>query len=96
MPEILSVAVFEPLEGNEQEALQLLRGLFALLAEKRYSRNVLYRDRQSRRYMDVRYWASEQARHDAHEDPQVHAFWARLGNLIRTETIYESFEPVEL
>ncbi|HLK33720.1 MAG TPA: hypothetical protein VKT29_11560 [Terriglobales bacterium] len=96
MSQILSIAVFEPLEGKEREALETMRGLIALLAQKNYSQDSLYRDRTSRRYMDVRYWTSEKARHDAHEDPQVHSFWARLGNLVRTEEIYETFEPVEL
>jgi len=96
MAEILSIAVFEPLEGREQEALETLRGLIGLLAEKKYSRDSLYRDRASRRYLDVRYWASEKARQDAHEDPQVHSYWARLGNLVRIEQVFETFDPVEL
>ena len=92
--EILSIAVFEPVEGKEDEAVQTLRGLFAVLEEKKYSRDELYRDEQSRRYLIIRRWASQQARHDAHEDPQVHGFWARLGNLIRIEKVYESFDQV--
>jgi antibiotic biosynthesis monooxygenase len=96
MPEIFSIAVFEPLEGKEQEALEALRGLIRLLAEKKYSRDSLYRDRTSSRYLDVRYWTSEKARHDAHEDPQVHSYWARLGNLVRIEQVFETFDPVEV
>jgi hypothetical protein len=96
MAEILSIAVFEPLEGKEQEALETLRGLIVLLAEKNYSRDSLYRDRISSRYLDVRYWTSEKARHDAHEDPQVHSYWARLGNLVLIQQVFETFDPVEL
>lgn len=96
MPEILSIAVFEPLDGKEAEALDALRGLIQLLEEKNYSRDSLYRDRTSRRYLDLRYWTSEKARQDAHEDPQVHSYWARLGNLVRIEQVFETFDPVEL
>jgi quinol monooxygenase YgiN len=96
MSEILSIAVFEPLDGKDEEALETLRGLIQLLTQKNYSRDSLYRDRPSRRYLLVRYWTSEKARHDAHEDPQVHSYWARLGNLVRIEQVFETFDPVEL
>lgn len=96
MAEIFSIAVFEPVPGKEQEALETLRGLIRLLAEKNYSRDSLYRDRGSRRYLDLRYWSSEKARQDAHEDPQVHGYWSRLGNLVRIEQVFETFDPVEL
>ena len=96
MAEICSIAVFEPLDGKEQEALETLRGLICLLAEKNYSRDSIYRDRSSRRYLDVRCWNSEKARQDAHEDPQVHTYWARLGHLVRIEQVFETFDPVEL
>ena len=96
MAEILSIAVFEPLEGKEQETLATLRGLIRLLEEKNYSRDALYHDRSSRRYLDVRRWTSEEARQEAHEDPEVHNYWARLGHLIRMEQVYETFDPVEL
>jgi hypothetical protein len=95
MAEILSLAVFEPLEGKEQKALETLRGLIRLLGKKRYSRDSLYRDRTSRRYLDLRYWSSEKARQDAHDDPQVHTYWARLGNLVRIEQVFETFDPVD-
>ena len=96
MAEIFSIAVFEPLEGREQEALETLRGLVQVLSEKNYSRDFLYRDRTSRRYLDLRCWSSEKARQEAHEDPQVHNYWARLGNLVRIEQVFETFDPVEL
>ncbi len=96
MAEIFSIAVFEPLEGREQEALETLRGLVQVLSEKNYSRDFLYRDRTSGHYLDVRYWTSEKARQEAHDDPQVHNYWARLGNLVRIEQVFETFDPVEL
>lgn len=96
MSEIFSIAVFEPLEGKEQEALETLRGLIQLLAEKHYSRDSLYRDRASRRYLDLRHWTSEKARQDAQEDPQVHSYWARLGHLVRIDQVFETFDLVEI
>ena len=96
MSEIFSIAVFEPLEGKEQEAMETLRGLVRVLSEKNYSRDSLYRDRTSRRYLDLRYWSSEKARQEAHEDPEVHNYWARLGNLVRIEQVFETFDPLEL
>ena len=92
--EILSLAIFKPLDGNEEEALETIRGLMTLLAEKRYSHDVLYHDQNSSRYMVVRRWTSEEARQEAHEDPDVHAYWARLGHLIKTEKIYESYQKL--
>jgi hypothetical protein len=90
--EILSIAVFEVPEEKKKEALAALRGLIKLLSQKKYSRDVLYRERSSQRYVDMRYWASIEARHEAQEDPEVHTFWARLGHLIKIEKIYETFE----
>jgi hypothetical protein len=90
--EILSIAVFEVPEEKEKEALAALRGLIELLSQKKYSRDVLYRERSSQRYVDMRYWASVEARREAQEDPEVHTFWARLGHLIKIEKIYETFE----
>ena len=54
MAEILSIAVFEPLEGKEEEALETLRGLIGLLAEKEYSRDSLPRKRRARTPTKIR------------------------------------------
>ena len=59
---------------------------------KELQRDVLYRERSSQRYVDMRYWVSVEARREALEDPEVHTFWARLGHLIKIEKIHETFE----
>jgi len=92
--EVFSVAVFEPLANKEAETLETLRELFALLQRKHYSRDVLYRDQHSSRYIGLRYWTSEEARKNAQEDPDVHDYWEKLAHLIRIETIYETYEEV--
>lgn len=92
--EVFSVAVFEPLANKEAEALATLRELFAVLSRKNYSRDLLYRDQHSSRYIGLRYWTSEESRRSAQEDPDVHQYWEKLGNLIRIETIYETYEEV--
>jgi len=95
MAEILSVAIFEPLEGQEAAALSTLRELMAALAAKHYSRDTLHRSaKEPRHYLLLRTWLSEDARRSAHEDPEIQKFWARLGNEIRIVTIYEVLEAV--
>jgi quinol monooxygenase YgiN len=95
MAEILSVAIFEPLEGQEADALSTLRELMAALAVKHYSRDTLHRSaKEPRHYLLLRTWRSEDARRSAHEDPEIQKFWARLGNEIRIVTIYEVLEDV--
>ena len=92
--EVFSVAIFEPLANKEAEALATLHELFALLSRKNYSRDLLYRDQQSTRYVGLRYWTSEESRRIAQEDPDVHQYWEKLGHLIRIETIYETLKEV--
>jgi len=95
MAEILSVAIFEPLEGQEPAAVATLRELMAALAAKRYSRDTLHRNaKDPRHYVLLRTWLSEEARRFAHEDPEIQKFWARLGHEIRIVTIYEVLEDV--
>jgi hypothetical protein len=93
--EILSIAVMEPIEGKEQDFIEVLRDFYQLLRVKRYSRDQLMRNRRSPHYVNIRYWASEQARQQAHEDPEVHRFWAKLGLLCQMRAVYETLEPVE-
>jgi len=91
--EILSVAIFEPLQGHEEASLATMRALIAALSSGGYSRDVLYRDAKSRnQYILLRYWKSEEARRDALEDPQVLRCWAKLSHEIRTLKIYETLE----
>lgn len=94
MPEeILSVAIWEPVPGMEAASLITMRELIAILAEKGYSRDSLYRDKSH--YVLLRYWVSEASRRAAQEDPEVLRCWARLGNEIQTVKVYETLRAVK-
>jgi hypothetical protein len=95
-PEILSVAIFEPLPGKERDALATLRDLFAALAAGAYSRDSLYRDGRSCHCLLFRYWKSESARRAAQEDPEVLRCWAKLAHEIQTFQVYESLDEIAL
>lgn len=93
--EVLSIAFVQPQEGHEAELISILKELYTLLERKQYSRDRLYRDvRNSHLLVNLRYWRSEQARREAQEDPDVHRFWARLGQICRVEPVYESLEEI--
>jgi len=95
MPEVFSLAVIKPHDGMREECLRVLRDLYALLGRKHYSRDLLYEDaRDHRRLINFRYWSSEEAREEAHEDPDVHRLWAELGRLCEVEQVYERLEEV--
>lgn len=94
--EILAVAIFEPLPGKDEDALQTLRALLKILAGKGYSRDLLYHDPKKNRYFALRYWASADARARAQEDPELHTCWAKLGNEINMIEVYERLEGVKL
>ena len=95
--EILSVAVFEPQPGQEQECLNAVRELAGILAAKQFSRDRLFRDTaEAHRYVLARYWASESARRQALEDPAALRCWARMAELINSIKVYESLEEVPL
>ena len=91
--EILSVAIFEPARDMEAAALATLRELSTILTAKRYAREQLYRDRESH-YVLLRYWASEDARRTAQEDPDMLRCWARLGNEIQIVKVYETLVEI--
>jgi heme-degrading monooxygenase HmoA len=93
--EILSVAVFVPLAGKEQDGLATVRELSALLAERGYSRDQLYRGSEGE-FVLVRYWKSDEARRTALEDPEAQKRWARLAHEIRILKVHESLEEVPL
>jgi hypothetical protein len=93
--EILSVAVWEPLPGKEADSLATIRELIAILSAKGYSRDLLYRDRESH-YVLLRYWKSEEARRTAQEDPDILRCWAKLGNEIQIVKVYETLTEVPL
>jgi len=93
--EILSVAIFQLLPGQEEAALATMRALIAALSAGGYSRDLLYRDGKSdSEYVLLRYWKSESARRAALEDPEVLRCWAKLAHEIRTVAIYETLEEV--
>jgi hypothetical protein len=91
--EILSVAVWEPLQDMEAAALATLRELSSILTDKGYGRDLLYRDRESH-YVLLRHWKSEDARSAAQEDPDMLRCWARLGNEIQIVKVYETLTEV--
>ena len=94
-PEILSVAVWEPVPEEEAASLTTLRELSAIVGAKGYGRDLLYRDRESH-YVFLRYWKSEEARRAAQEDPDMLRCWARLGNEISIVKVYETLTDVPL
>jgi hypothetical protein len=91
--EYLSIAIWEPLPGMEDASLATIRELNAIVAKKGYGRDLLYRSSDSR-YVLLRYWNSEEARHTAQEDPELLRCWARLGNEIQILKVYEKLEEV--
>ena len=95
--EIFALAVVKPEEGHEQEVLDILRDLYAVMTRKNYSRNTVYRDRKdASRLINFRYWTSEDARARAQEDPDVHRCWARLGQVAKVEFVMEHLDEVVL
>jgi quinol monooxygenase YgiN len=94
--EIVSIAVMEPFAGKEDEFLETLRQLYTLMREKNYSRDQLLRNRKNpQHFFNIRHWTSEEARQEAHEDPAVHRFWAKLGHLCSMRAVYESLDVMD-
>jgi len=91
--EILSVAVWEPIQDMEAASLATLRELGSIIVAKGYGRDLLYRDRESL-YVLLRHWKSEEARSAAQEDPDMLRCWARLGNEIQIVKVYETLTEV--
>lgn len=93
--EILSVAVFVPQEGHEEQALATVRELSGVLRGSGYSRDILYRGADGE-YVLVRYWKSDESRRAALEDVEAQRRWAKLAHEIRILKVYESLEEVTL
>ena len=93
--EIMSVAVFAPLAGHEQQALATVRELSGVLAAGGYSRDVLYRGLEGE-YVLVRFWKSDESRRAALEDPEAQRRWARLAHEVQILKVHESLEEVAL
>jgi quinol monooxygenase YgiN len=96
MNELLSLAYVRPNPGKEQETLAILTELYTLLRNRNYSRDFLYRDAKNPgRLLNLRYWRSEEARDEAHEDPAVHQLWQRLSEVSTVEGVIERLEVIE-
>jgi quinol monooxygenase YgiN len=93
--EIMALAVVEAFDSKDEECLQLLREFYAVLRRKHYSRDLLYRDlKDPRRFVNIRHWRSEEARKEAHEDPDVHGFWKRLSEIAKVTHVFERLEDL--
>jgi hypothetical protein len=93
--EILSVAVFVPLVGQEEQALATVRELSGVLVAGGYSRDILYRGPEGE-YVLVRHWKSDESRRAALEDPEAQRRWAKLAHEIRILKVHESLEEIPL
>ena len=93
--EILSVAVFVPEEGHEEQALATVRELSGVLRDGGYSRDILYQGPEGE-YVLVRHWTSDESRRAALEDAEAQRRWAKLAHEIRILKVYESLEEVML
>jgi heme-degrading monooxygenase HmoA len=93
--EILSVAIWEPIPGMEQAALETFLQLTSIVAAKGYGGDMLYRDTEHH-YVFLRYWKSEDSRRAALEDPDMLRCWARLGNEIQIVKVYETLTGVQI
>jgi quinol monooxygenase YgiN len=93
---ILSIAVMEPFDGMEQAFLAVVSELYTLLERKGYSHDTLLRNHQDPpHYFNIRHWTSPEARLEAHEDPEVHRYWAQLGNLCHMRRVHETLDEVD-
>ena len=93
--EILSLAIWEPIPGMEDAALETFLQLTSIVAAKGYGRDLLYRDTEHH-YVFLRYWKSEDARRAALEDPDMLRCWAKLGNEIQIVKVYETLTDVPM
>lgn len=92
--ELLSIAYIWPEAGKDEETVEVVKELYALLSRKGYSRDLLYRDAKHDRLVNLRYWSSEEARQQAQEDPDVHRLWQRLAGLCRVDGVVERLEEI--
>lgn len=94
--EITAMAIYVAREGKEVELLAVVREFYAMMARKGYSRDLLYRDsKNTRRFIHLRYWRGEESRAEAHEDPEVHRFWQRMGLLCDMESVTERMDELD-
>lgn len=94
--ELLSIAIFRAVAGRTAEAVQVLRELDTQLRAKGYSRDILYEDTaHPGRFVLLRYWRSAEHRTSAHQDVEIHDYWAKLARLIEVEEVFERLQPPE-
>jgi len=93
--EIMALAIVDAFDGKDEECLHLLHEFYAVLRRKQYSRDLLYRDQKHPgRFVNIRYWRSEEARKEAQDDPDVHRFWRRLSEIAKVTQVLERLEDV--
>ena len=93
--EILALAILEPHPGKEEELVEMLRELYALLFRKGYSRDTLFRDpKRPGELVHLRHWVSKELREEAQQDPEVHKYWLRLPELCRLTMVHEELERI--
>jgi hypothetical protein len=93
---VSAMAITKPNNGKDDELIQVLRELSDFLRQKGYGTDRLYRDAKTHHYINVREWDSEQQAMTAHQDPELHRFWARLGKISKTVKIYERLEQISI
>jgi len=92
---IRSMAILQPHPGKELEMVAFLREFYSMMYNKKYSRDMLFRDqKQTHIFVHVRLWRSPDAREAAVNDPDVHRYWMKLPELGTVTTIYEDLEAV--
>ncbi len=94
--EVLSMAIFRAQPGCEVECLALTLELAALLANKGLAHDTLWQqsDGSGADYILLRRWISDATRLQAHDDPDVHRYWARMGLIMETIRVYERLEGI--
>ena len=93
---LVSIAVLEPLDGQEQAVLEVIRDLYTLMDQKGYSENQLLRSRGEPIYLiNIRYWSSEQARREAQEDPEILRLLERMGRVCSIPRVHEMMDLLD-
>jgi hypothetical protein len=89
------MAILKPHPGKESELFAFLREFYSMMYTKQYSRDMLFHDlKQPDVLVHIRIWLSDEARDSAMQDPAVHHYWMKLGELGTITTIYEELEPI--
>lgn len=92
---VLSMAIFRAEPGCEVECRTLTLELAALLARKGLAHDQLWRQ-PGGDFVLLRRWTSAQARQQAHEDPDAHRCWARMGLVMKTLQVFEELDEIPI